>query len=93
MRESILSRLNRLERMQSGLPRAIVQFSDGHSERLDFHEIAVAFFERNRSGIVSLEWEHPDEAAVIFQLLSCPETWENLTDERTFENEQDERLF
>lgn len=93
MRESILSRLNRLERIQSGLPCAIVQFSDGHSERLDFHEIAVAFSERNRCGIVSLEWEHPNESAVIFQLLSCPETWENLTNERTFENEQDKRLF
>ena len=77
MRESILSRLNRLERMQNSLPHAIVQFSDGHSERLDFHQIAVAFSERNRAGIVSLEWERPNEAAVIFKLLACPEIWDN----------------
>ena len=88
MRDALLNRIKRLEREQNYLPRAIVQFADGHRERLDLHQIAVAFFERNKTEIVSLEWERASDDAIIFQLLSCPETWEKLTIERTVENEQ-----
>ena len=88
MRDALLNRIKRLEREQNYLPRAIVQFTDGHKERLDLHQIAVAFFERNKAEIVSLEWERASDDAIIFQLLSCPETWEKLTIERTVENEQ-----
>ena len=88
MRDALLNRIKRLEREQNYLPRAIVQFSDGHRERLDLHQIAVAFFERNKTGIVSLEWERASDDAIIFQLLSCPDLWEQLTIERTNENEQ-----
>lgn len=88
MRDALLNRIKRLEREQNYLPRAIVQFADGHRERLDIHQIAVAFFERNKAEIVSLEWERASDDAIIFQLLSCPETWEKLTIERTVENEQ-----
>ena len=86
--DALLNRIKRLEREQNYLPRAIVQFADGHRERLDIHQIAVAFFERNKAEIVSLEWERASDDAIIFQLLSCPETWEKLTIERTVENEQ-----
>ena len=88
MRDALLNRIKRLEREQNYLPRAIVQFADGHRERLDLHQIAVAFFERNKTGIVSLEWERASDDAIIFQLLSCPDLWEQLTIERTNENEQ-----
>lgn len=88
MRDALLNRIKRLEREQNYLPRAIVQFADGHRERLDLHQIAVAFFEQNKAGIVSLEWECASDDAIIFQLLSCPDTWEQLTIERTNENEQ-----
>ena len=88
MRNSIVARLDKIEKTQRVLPRAVVQFADGHRERLDLHQIAVAFFERNKTGIVSLEWERASDDAIIFQLLSCPEFWEKLTIERTNENEQ-----
>ena len=88
MRDALVNRIKRLEREQNYLPRAIVQFADGHKERLDLHQIAVAFFERNKTEIVSLEWERASDDAIIFQLLSCPDTWEQLTIERTNENEQ-----
>ena len=88
MRDALLNRIKRLEREQNYLPRAIVQFADGHRERLDIHQIAVAFFERNKAEIVSLEWERASDDAIIFQLLSCPDLWEKLTIERTVENEQ-----
>lgn len=87
MRDSIISRLTRIEKMQSTLPRAIVTFSDGHKERLNIHDIAVAFFDRNAAGIKSVEWERSSNGAVIFQLLSSAEIWENLTTERNNENE------
>ncbi len=93
MRETLQNRLKRLENAKNKLPHAVVTFSDGHKERLDMHEIAVAFFEQNRAGIASLEWERASDNAIIFQLLACPETWENLTIERINENEQNERLF
>lgn len=86
MRDALLNRIKRLEREQNFLPRAIVQFADGHRERLDIHQIAVAFFERNKVGIVSLEWERSSDNAILFQLLSCPDTWEKLILERTNNN-------
>ena len=86
MRDALLNRIKRLEREQNSLPRAIVQFADGHRARLDLHQIAVAFFERNKAGIVSLEWDRPSDNAILFQLLSCPDTWEKLILERTNEN-------
>lgn len=79
MRETITHRLQRLEKQQNVLPRAVVTFSDGHRERMDFHQIAVVFSERNKAGIISLEWERSTDKAVIFQLLACPEIWEELT--------------
>ena len=82
MGNSIQSRLKRLERAQNTLPCAIVSFSDGHKERLDFHDIAVAFFERNTAGIVFLEWERQNDPAIIFQLLSYPETWEKIKERK-----------
>ena len=79
MRNSIVVRLDKIEKTRKVLPRAIVQFADGHRERLDLHQIAVAFFERNKAGIVSLEWERPNDAAVVFKLLACPELWARLS--------------
>lgn len=93
MRDALLNRIKRLEREKNYLPRAIVQFADGHRERLDLHQIAVVFFERNKAGIVSLEWERSSDDAVIFQLLACPEIWEYFTNERNNDNEQNESLF
>ena len=88
MRDALLNRIRRLEQEQNTLPHAIVLFVDGHKERLDMHQIAVASFDRNKAGIVSLEWERASDNAIIFQLLSCPDLWKKLTIERTCENEQ-----
>lgn len=93
MHDSVKSRLVKLEKVQNFLPFAIVRYSDGHRERLDFHEIAIAFSERNRAGIVSLEWENPHETAIVFQLLSTPGMWEKLSEERIKNHEQNKRLF
>lgn len=93
MRDSVHSRLSRLEKAYNSLPHAIVKYADGHIERLDFHDIAVAFSERNRAGIVSLEWENPHDTEVVFQLLASPETWELLSAERIKENEQDKNIL
>lgn len=45
MYDAISVRLKRLEKEQNALPHAIVTFSDGRKERLDFHQVALAFFE------------------------------------------------
>ena len=78
MRDSVLSRLNRLEKTQNTLPHAIVTFLDGHKELLDLHDIAAAFFEKNQKGIISVDWERPGNNSAIFQVLSSPDLWENL---------------
>lgn len=93
MRDTILNRLKRLEMAKNTTPHATVTFSDGHRERLDIHDIAKAFFDRNPAGIVSVEWERSKESSTIFQLLSYPDTWENLTIERIIENEQNKSLL
>ncbi|MBE7009106.1 MAG: hypothetical protein E7422_08235 [Ruminococcaceae bacterium] len=87
MREAVERRIKRLEKARGANPHAIVTFSDGHRERLDIHRIAVAFFERNKAGIVSLEWESPTDEATIYELLACPDVWERLSNERIEKNE------
>ena len=47
MRDTILNRLKRLEMVKNTMPHAVVTFSDGHRERLEIHDIAKAFFDRN----------------------------------------------
>ena len=93
MRDTLLNRLKRLEMAKNTMPYAVVTFSDGHRERLDIHDIAKAFFDRNPAGIVSVEWERSKDTSTIFQLLSYPDTWENLTKERIIENEQNKSLL
>ncbi len=89
VRESLLNRLRRLEENNKPLPRAVVAFSDGHTETLRLNQIATAFLEQNKVGVIAVEWERPscDNDAVIFQLLADPEIWKDLMKERITEYE------
>ena len=93
MYDAISVRLKRLEKEQNALPHAIVTFSDGHRERLDFHQVALAFFEQNKAGIAFLEWERSGDNTIIFQLLSNPDTWTTLTKKGKSENDQNETIL
>ena len=93
MFDAISARLKRLEKEQNALPHAIVTFSDGHRERLGFHQVALAFFEQNKAGIAFLEWERTVDNTIIFQLLSNPDTWTTLKKKGQFENDQNETIL
>lgn len=93
MYDAISARLKRLEKGKNALPHAVVTFSDGHRERLDFHEIAMAFYEQNKTGIAFLEWERTVDNTIIFQLLSNPDTWTTLTKKGKSKNDQNETIL
>jgi hypothetical protein len=65
---SISDILKRLERHKSGLPFAVVTFSDGTNKRLDICQIASIYYSGQRSELVSVEW--PSSPSIVCQAVS-----------------------